>query len=296
MIIKELPNPDLFRDVPQHNLQNEVICASAKPKYHYPNHTTPYLFVANFKGTGNYQVNGRHVFANDKLFYFLNARDKLEINLRNAADLETLLILFSDEFVKGWINYKHTSTSSLLENGAAKTDYNWNIPNIPFEYNTNLVSQLNRVKAAVQREEIDAVLFELLESFWALKERSNYNLENINAKKKSTREELYRRLLTAKLFMHDNFAASLTIDVIAAEACLDKFHFLKLFKSNLGITPHQYLIKLKLEQAHTLLTTGKYSVFNACQQVGFESQGTFTNLFKKYYRVLPSELSKTTKI
>jgi len=45
------------------------------------------------------------------------------------------------------------------------------------------------------------------------------------AKRKSTREEIYRRLLMAKDFMHDNFQASPTINMIAAEAWLDKVHF-----------------------------------------------------------------------
>jgi len=82
----------------------------------------------------------------------------------------------------------------------------------------------------------------------------------------------------AKIFMHDNFTGSPTIDIIASEACLDKFHFLKLFKSRYGTTPHQYIVKLKLEHAHTLLSTG---VCEACQLAGFESQRSFTNLFKK---------------
>src|SRR5580692_7790211 len=99
MIISELPNPDLFNDTQRPNVQNEVICSSTTAKYYYPNHTTPYLLVANFNNTGNYQVNRRPAAINDKVFYFLNAGDQLEINFKRKASLQTLLILFSDEFV-----------------------------------------------------------------------------------------------------------------------------------------------------------------------------------------------------
>lgn len=296
MIIRELPNPNLFEDKPQQNVQNEVICTSTIGSYHYPNHTTPYLLVANFNGIGRYQVNNRHVFVNEKLFYFLNSGDKLEIDFKNCAGLETLLILFSDAFIKGWMNYKGTGLSSLLENVDAKNAYNWKIPNIPFEYNATTTNYLNRVKVTRQRDEIDAVLFDLLEKLWDLKEESNRNLDKINAKRKSTKEEIFRRILNAKIYMHDNFNTSLTIDAIAAEACLDKFHFLKLFKNYHGITPHQYLVKLRLEHAHSLLATGRYTVFDVCREVGFESHGTFTNLFKTNYKILPSQLAKISKI
>ena len=296
MITRELPNPNSFKDVAQITLKNQVICTTTSAKYHYPNHTTPHLLIANFNNKGNYRLNSRPVFINDKFFYFLNAGDRLEIDFRNFARLETLLILFSDHFFRDWLNYKHSTTIGLLENEPANNNGAWDIPNIPFEYNAGVLSNLNRIRTARQSEDQDAVLFELLESFWLLKEGSKHDLARICAKRKSTSEELYRRLLIAKDFIHDNFQRSPTIDRIATEACLDKFHFLKLFKSRYGLTPHQYLVKLKLAHARTLLSTGKYSVFEACQLAGFESQGSFTNLFKKTFGLLPSLLSKAPKM
>jgi len=296
MIARELPNPNSHKDGAQTTLKNQVICTSTTAKYHYPNHTTPHLLVANFNDTGNYLLNSRPVIINHKFFYFLNAGDKLEINFRNSVRLETLLIQFSDQFISDWLNYKQSPVIGLLENAAAKNNDNWAIPNIPFEYNEGVLSHLNMLRTPRQSEDEDAILFELLESFWILKEGSKQDLARISAKRKSTREELYRRLLMAKDFIDDNFKASPTIDMIAAEACLDKFHFLKLFKSRYGTTPHQYLVKLKLEHARTLLSTGKYSVSEACLLSGFESLGSFTNLFKKTFGLLPSLLPKAGKM
>lgn len=291
MIIRELPNPNTFKDAVQASLKNQIIYTSTTAKYFYPNHTTPNLLVANFNNTGNYRVNNRPIFANDKFFYFLNVGDRLEINFKPCTRLETLLIEFCDQFISDWLSYKYSSAAGLLEN-AASGNYDWIIPNIPFEYSTSFMSHLNRIRVSRHSEDMESMLFELLESFWVLKEGSKFDLDRICAKRKSTKEEIYRRLLVAKEFMHNNFNTSPTIDMIASEACLDKFHFLKLFKYRYGITPHQYLVKLKLEHANTLLITGKCSVFEACHHAGFESQGTFTNLFKRTYGVLPSSLLK----
>jgi AraC family transcriptional regulator len=292
LISSALPDPNLFSDSPQPILQNEVISAHTRGRYQYPHHTTPFLFIGNFNSTGNYQVNRRPAAANDKLFYFLNAGDRLEINFKHNLPLETLLILFSHDFIQSWISYKQTGTGSLLDNATTIAGSTWSIPNIPFEYNAALFKQVSKIKAGMQRQDSDAELFELLETFWAIKERDERHLEQINSKRKSTREEIYRRLLLAKLFMHDNFTGTPTIEEIALEACLDKFHFLKLFKNHFGVTPHQYLVKLKLEHAHALLSTGRHTVLQACQSVGFESHGTFTNLFRKHYHVPPSQVSK----
>ena len=206
MIINTLPDPQLFSDNPQPYLHNEVICARTEAKYQYPEHTTPYLFVANFNHTGHYRVNGKPAVINEKLFYFLNAGDRLAINFKQNLPLETLLILFSDEFIKSWTSYKLTNTSSLLDNAGTITGFDWNIPNIPFEYSAALVKQVARIKAGVLPQDNEAELFELLETFWTLKDRYVRQLDQLDAKRKSTREEIYRlRMLLAKLFMHDNF-------------------------------------------------------------------------------------------
>ena len=104
MIITELPNPNFIEGDDRAILENKVICSYTSTRYQYPNHTTPYLLIANFNATGNYRVNGRHVSVNDKVFYFLNAGDQLEINFKNQIPLKTQLILFSNKFIQNWIN------------------------------------------------------------------------------------------------------------------------------------------------------------------------------------------------
>jgi AraC family transcriptional regulator len=56
-----------------------------------------------------------------------------------------------------------------------------------------------------------------------------------------------------------------------------------------GITPHQFLINKKLEKSLVLLKSGNFSIGEICQLVGFESLGTFTNLFKRRYGQSPSK-------
>ncbi len=102
----------------------------------------------------------------------------------------------------------------------------------------------------------------------------------MNAPKDYPRSYLYRRLVAAKLFMDAHFTARIDIACIASQACFSTFHFIRLFKKIYGTPPHQYLVSLRIERAKELLSKDS-SVAVVCEEVGFESLGSFTTLFKK---------------
>jgi AraC family transcriptional regulator len=290
MIVNQLPDPRLFKSSSGGNTGNAIIYASTCTKYHYPNHLTPHLLVANFKNTGDYRLNSRATFINDRFFYFLNAGDRLEINFQRKEPLETMLVLFSDQSIKEVAGYRGETEDNLLDDYAAAQSGDFRMPNIPLAYNAAVLRYLNYLKCNRDKEDLDSVLFQLLDALWELSENGKAGLSRISARRKSTREEVYRRLFLAELYMRDNLCDPITIDEIAREAYMNKYHFLKLFKHRYGVSPNQYLVRLKLEHARTLLLSGKYSVSEACHHIGFESHGTFTHLFKRIYGFLPSKI------
>ena len=98
----------------------------------------------------------------------------------------------------------------------------------------------------------------------------------------------YKRIVQAKLFMDKHFMDNIDLDNIADEACFSKFHFILLFKTIYGKTPHQYLTRVRIEQAKTLLQK-ELSVTETCFTVGFDSISSFTGLFRRYMNISPSE-------
>ncbi len=98
---------------------------------------------------------------------------------------------------------------------------------------------------------------------------------------------LYKRVVQAKLFIDSHYVEPIDLDDIADEALFSKFHFIRLFKSVYGQTPHQYRTQLRIEKAMELLGAGQ-SVSHACFDVGFESLGSFTMLFKRRTGLNPS--------
>jgi AraC-like DNA-binding protein len=100
--------------------------------------------------------------------------------------------------------------------------------------------------------------------------------------------DLYQRIISAKLYIDDNFQEAIDLDKIAGKACLSRFHFHRLFTKVYKITPHQYLTQKRIDKARTLLHNDHLSVTEVCNEVGFESIGSFSMLFKKEIGFAPT--------
>ena len=99
---------------------------------------------------------------------------------------------------------------------------------------------------------------------------------------------LYQRIVQAKLYIDSNYADKIAVDNISDEACLSKFHFIRLFKKIYGKTPHQYLTSVRIEMAMKLLCNG-IPPTDVCVAVGFESLSSFGSLFKRIAGISPSD-------
>ncbi|MFF9647272.1 AraC family transcriptional regulator [Kitasatospora aureofaciens] len=90
-------------------------------------------------------------------------------------------------------------------------------------------------------------------------------------------------------FMRANLSAPITLDDLAHQLSLSRFHFLRLFKQTTGTTPHQYLTDLRMETAKYWLRTRKDSVARIGQMCGFATAAHFSRAFRKCMGVSPSQ-------
>jgi AraC family transcriptional regulator len=291
MFSTALPNINSYNTKETKLKENTVVFANTNNKYFYPEHKTPYLFVTNFLNKGKYVLNKSHIEISDKHFYFLNANDHLEINFNKNVPLRTLLILFEENFIENSFAYLKSSNEELLDLPIRELNSELKLPNVPFGFNRVIREKTEQLlQKSLQKEDADVLLSELITEFLLLNKDTGQQIKKINAVKKSTREELYKRLVLAKELIHDNVCENLTVEQIAKEVCLNKFHFLSNFKTVFNTTPHKYHTEKKLQKAFQLLQSKQYSVAEVCNLVGFESIGSFSNLFKRRFEISPSQL------
>ncbi|MEL7339595.1 MAG: AraC family transcriptional regulator [Bacteroidota bacterium] len=112
-------------------------------------------------------------------------------------------------------------------------------------------------------------------------------INRLTSAKLSTKKELYRRLMQAQEYIHENLHTNLDLDTLSQVACLSKFHFIRLFKEVFEQTPRQYLIACRLERASKLLLNSSKSFHEICLDVGLKDSSSFGRLFKKNFGATP---------
>ena len=100
-------------------------------------------------------------------------------------------------------------------------------------------------------------------------------------------DETFARVLRARDAIHARYAEPLRLGQLAREAALSPFHFLRIFRSAFGETPHQYLTRVRIEAAKRLLLADA-PVTDVCFEVGFQSLGSFSALFARRVGAPPS--------
>jgi AraC-like DNA-binding protein len=101
-------------------------------------------------------------------------------------------------------------------------------------------------------------------------------------------DDVFRRLCRARDHLHARHAEPVALAELARVAGLSRFHFLRLFRDAFGATPHEYLTRVRLERAKSLLAAEERSVTDVCFDVGFSSLGSFSALFAERVGCPPS--------
>jgi AraC-like DNA-binding protein len=101
-----------------------------------------------------------------------------------------------------------------------------------------------------------------------------------------------RTLLRVRDLVRDCYAQDLTLADLSEEADVSAGHLLRTFRSTFGETPHEFLTRLRLDRAKHLLTVSGRPVTDICFEVGFQSLGSFSTLFRRRVGVSPAEFRR----
>jgi AraC family transcriptional regulator len=104
------------------------------------------------------------------------------------------------------------------------------------------------------------------------------------------------KLRQAIEYINDNLETDLTLAELTAVLGMSMYHFSRLFKRSTGFSPHQYIMNCRIEKAKTLLARTEEAIDQICQQVGFQNQSHFTNVFRKLIGTTPNAYRKQVKI
>jgi AraC family transcriptional regulator len=93
---------------------------------------------------------------------------------------------------------------------------------------------------------------------------------------------------SAVALMNERLDGDITLQDLASSACMSKYHFAKCFKLAVGVAPHQYLVRLRMEKARKLLSGDRLSIEEVANAVGYACRAHFVQQFRKTVGVTPS--------
>lgn len=92
----------------------------------------------------------------------------------------------------------------------------------------------------------------------------------------------------AKEYMTEHYQENISLDDLSALLHMNKFHFLRVFKRHVGMTPNEFLIQTRLNKAKGFLRTTGNTVTQISVMVGIPNTSHFINLFKKHEETTPA--------
>jgi len=105
---------------------------------------------------------------------------------------------------------------------------------------------------------------------------------------------LSEEIAKIKDFIDRNYLYSLDISHLSNIACFSYSHLIRKFKSEIGLSPHAYLIQKKIIEAKKLLIDGNPLV-SVAHGLGFYDQSHFSNTFKRVLGVSPTDYLEAKK-
>lgn len=101
-----------------------------------------------------------------------------------------------------------------------------------------------------------------------------------------------RSVIQAMQYIHENYPGEVSLAAIAGAAHLSPYHLTRVFKKATGVSPHRYLVQVRVNSARSLLAAGAghRSLAEIATAVGFSDQSHLTRHFKRMLGVTPKQL------
>jgi AraC-like DNA-binding protein len=256
-------------------------------RYRVDNHRTTLSVKAVQRGAALYVTpRSRHLVTPDS-FLILNRGQEYSLEFQWPTVTETLCPFFQPELIEHVAYYMTTPVHKQLDeiDDAIR----------PLSFCERLYPRTGRVGALLDNLHrgvrdgracgawLEDRFHDLAEALVILSGIEHRAIDRVVAHRRATREELYRRLHRGRDYLSACYCEPVSVASAAAAASLSPHHFHRQFKALFGQTPMQFVQNRRLDAARRLLLTTDLPVTQICFSAGFESLGSFSSLFGRWF-------------
>ena len=242
-------------------------------------------------GEETYEFNGLTKSVRPGQFLVLNNDQEYSSRIESAAKVRTLSVFFTKHFASEILR-----DVSQSEEGALSMPFDGAVYSPEFFQTLypvegairdrlgKLVSDLEQEASYTNADEqLMFLLNDLLHIHHGAVKRSN----NVKAIKPATRKEIYKRLCVAKDILHSTFMSEVELSTVSKMASMSVPQLIRQFKAVFNATPHQYLTRIRLGHAASLLKHSVQPVTDIALICGYQNTSAFCRSFKVAYGVAP---------
>lgn len=257
---------------------------------------TGQLSIKTFQnGIARYKTN-KGYFAVETGRYLLLNQGQYTISIEQDNEVESFCLFFKKGLAEDVAQTNIRSQDSLLSD-PYKESQSIEFFEKTYDFDTKLSLGLNILKMNLDLYQTDLLWREeqfhkIMRSILKVHKSASDEVQSVKALRYSTREEIYRRLTIAHEFVRAFYTKQITLEQIAAVACLSPNHLLRNYSDVFGRTPHQHITEMRLLKAKQLLQRLEYNMTDISFEIGFNNPASFNKLFKKHIGTSPLQYRK----
>lgn len=269
-----------------------VIFNCNSSRIHYPEHWTPLSIKCAFGGKEYYKMSNRTYAVQDENFLLLNEGNMYESFINSDTLTESLTINFTPTNIKDLSAFMNEGAHKVVDDPLRESTTSFRVFEKLYPHNDKTKTFLHGIRNHFNASCNDALKLQemlsfLLEEFVSLHTETRMEIDKMQAKKKTTREEIYRRIHIAKDYLESCYEENICLEDLSRICLLNSFQLLREFDKYFKVTPHKYLTCVRMMEAKKLIEQNKKSLAEIAQKVGYDDVSSFSKLFKSYFGIAP---------
>lgn len=274
---------------------NQISGETVQQAY-YPDHMSNFSIKTVFSGNRTFNIGKRQLALYPESFVAINNGTTYSSKIDSSVPVNNLSISFSPSFLNDFNRMQKHTDSNLLDEPFQSGEYpDFSFIETIYPLSGDMKYNIIHLKEHLEQGAPDDLLINEYLHHCLINYYKVYNKEVVDKSEKlnflnsSTKVEILKRLTLAKEYIISNYNKDIELEDIARHACLSVNHLLRTFKQAFGKSPHQYLIKIRLDRSKYLLKNTNYTINEIVEIIGFECPSSFIRLFKGINKTTPGK-------
>lgn len=243
------------------------------------------------KGEEFYEINQKKFLLKAGQFVVGNSTAEAKVSIDSPITTKGICIDVSKALLDDIIDYEFEKNESFKRFLFEHESVNQKHISDQTELGKTLEDLGNHFECFLNRKQLchHEIMIQIAEGI--VKDQYQYyeGFQTLKFKKETTNKRLFDFIFDAKNFIDVHYLNEPTIEMIAQEAKLSSYHFIRLFKKVFKTTPYQYALQKRLELAKEFVQN-KLPITEVSHLTGFADVASFSKAFKVHFKIAPSHL------